>query len=762
MPGTSYQLVLAERYSGAPGMVARTLECFSYPAGVRLIMLDYDPEPEAIERLTGTHELMDRLARIWPAFSEVGWLATVSTSSAIRDKQTGDWLRPPEGLHVYILATGDVARWRELAKVRLWLAGYGYCRLASPNRHTGVASILERCLVDLTVFSPERLDYVAGAKIAKNAPFYQDWPNPELHPGGVLDLDSLPDVTEEEHNKYTALLAEARSRIEPEQRRLIRAHITSASPGRPESEVEHEINTRLAHAERGELDAIHPLYFDHGITCTAGTFSKAQDGKRLRDPLEPDYGPSQAVFHWRDGNWCIVSWAHGVKRVYQLVPEATESPPPDDENMDDLVARVAVAEEPARERKSQATLLVELAADAELFHTPEGDAYATIPIDGHRETWSLRNRAFRRWLARQFYRAHDKVPGSQALQDALGVLEGKALFDGPEYPVYTRLAEHDGNVYLDLANEGWEAVEITSRGWRVVVEPPVRFRRARGMSPLPHPVAGGRIDDLPHRLNIADDRDWILLAAWLVRAFKPRGPYPVLTLHGEQGSAKSVTTRMLRGIIDPNKAALRSEPRDGRDLVIAAQNGWVISLDNLSHLQPWLSDAICRLATGGGFGTRELYSNAEEVLFDAQRPIILNGIEELATRGDLLDRAIILYLPTIPEAQRRSEAEIWRDFEATRSKILGALLTAVNGALAKVATVKLDRLPRMADFALWVAAAEPALGCPEGAFLEAYTGNREQANELALEAALIVPRCGTCWPSVAGHGKGRQPSCCTP
>jgi hypothetical protein len=110
--------------------------------------------------------------------------------------------------------------------------------------------------------------------------------------------------------------------------------------------------------------------------------------------------------------------------------------------------------------------------------------------------------------------------------------------------------------------------------------------------------------------------------------------------------------RVLRALVDPNTAALRTTPRDERDLVIAANNGWLMALDNLSHLPDWLSDALCRLATGNGFATRELYTDAEEAIFATQRPIVKNGIEELATRGDLLDRSIVLYLPTIAEDQR--------------------------------------------------------------------------------------------------------------
>lgn len=140
----------------------------------------------------------------------------------------------------------------------------------------------------------------------------------------------------------------------------------------------------------------------------------------------------------------------------------------------------------------------------------------------------------------------------------------------------------------------------------------------------------------------------------------------------------------------------------------AANNGWLIALDNLSHLSPWLSDAMCRLATGSGFATRELYSDADEAMFAAQRPIILNGIEELATRDDLLDRSLLLYLPTIPEDKRKHEAGFKRVFEAASPLILGAILDCVSSAMQTLPGINLKRLPRMVDFAQCACAAAPA------------------------------------------------------
>jgi hypothetical protein len=168
--------------------------------------------------------------------------------------------------------------------------------------------------------------------------------------------------------------------------------------------------------------------------------------------------------------------------------------------------------------------------------------------------------------------------------------------------------------------------------------------------------------------------------------------------------------------------------------MIAATNSWMVAFDNLSDLESWLSDCLCRLSTGGGFSTRELYTDMDEMIFSAQRPALLNGIEEIVTRGDLLDRSLLLDLPPIPEDQRRPTSEFWRGFEAARPRLLGALLDAVSMALRRERTVRLAKLPRMADFAIWVTAAAPALGWSDDHFMSIYTANREQAHELALDA----------------------------
>jgi hypothetical protein len=282
-------------------------------------------------------------------------------------------------------------------------------------------------------------------------------------------------------------------------------------------------------------------------------------------------------------------------------------------------------------------------------------------------------------------------------------------------------------------------VKVTATGWTVILNPPVKFWRPQGMCPLPIPSQGGNLEELRRLINIGTgaeaDRNWALILAWLVAALRSRGPHPVLGLHGEQGSAKTTLARMLCNLVDPSTGTVRAEPRDIRDLAIAADHNWILAVDNISYIPDWLSDALCRLVTGSTIATRTLYENRAEELFVAQRPIILNGIGESTTRSDLLDRAILLHLPVIPAKARRTEEEIWSEFARIHPRILGALCDAVSAALLEHPKVKLNKLPRMADFATWAVAAESGLGLAPGAFMAAYDKNRAIANNLALECS---------------------------
>jgi hypothetical protein len=166
-----------------------------------------------------------------------------------------------------------------------------------------------------------------------------------------------------------------------------------------------------------------------------------------------------------------------------------------------------------------------------------------------------------------------------------------------------------------------------------------------------------------------------------------------------------------------------------------------VCFDNLSRLPEELADAACRLATGGGFGGRQLYSDHDEAIFDATRPLVFNAIPDLGTaRPDFLDRALIVEFLSITPEIRRDEAQFWREFSERRPRILGSLLDAAVAGLRNLPQVRLERPPRLADFALWVSACEEAMGMKPGEAMAACRANSVEARDLALEASpLYVP-----------------------
>jgi hypothetical protein len=371
-----------------------------------------------------------------------------------------------------------------------------------------------------------------------------------------------------------------------------------------------------------------------------------------------------------------------------------------------------------------------------LYHAPDGTAFADMTVADHVETWAVRSASFKRWLRRVFYEETGGAPNGETLETAVGALEARAQFDGATRPVGLRVAEQAGNIYIDLCDDRWRVIEVSVSGWSVLDKAPVKFRRTKAMLALPEPVPGGTVSVLEQHLHMSGAA-YVLSVSWLLAALRGRGPYPILVLAGEQGTGKSTVTRMLRRLVDPSVAALRTLPKDDRDAFIAASNAHVQAFDNLSGIPVAMADTICRLSTGGGHATRKLHTDSEEEIIDALRPVILNGIDDVATRSDLVDRALAVTLDVIPEEERRTEEQVWAAFDADAGRIFGGLLDALVHGLAHLSKVVLPRKPRMADYAVWVAACEPMLWEP-GQHLRIYQANRVETREVVLDADAVA------------------------
>lgn len=385
-------------------------------------------------------------------------------------------------------------------------------------------------------------------------------------------------------------------------------------------------------------------------------------------------------------------------------------------------------------RRSQTDIIVEYIRErAELFHGDNDVAYARDAGTG--EVRRIDGRAFRNWLADGFYRHTEKAVRDQALREARMTLEGMAM---QQYrPVHVRVAGEAGRYWLDVGEPGSSrAVRLEPGRWGVE-DADLMFTRADSAQPLPDPRPGGDIDLLWRIANVPEGSR-LLVITWLVECLRPDTPYPVVELLGEHGSAKSTTGQALRRLIDPNDADLRGAPASATDLFVSAGTNHFVCLENISHLPAPIQDAMCVIATGGGFARRKLYTDADESVITVKRPIIINGIAASITRQDLVSRTITVELPVIRDARERDKLDA--EFEANRPAILGALLDVAAKALEHLPDMKLppERRPRLLEFVLLGMAVAKALGRDPEEFLAEYETARQDGLERTLEASPVA------------------------
>ena len=357
-------------------------------------------------------------------------------------------------------------------------------------------------------------------------------------------------------------------------------------------------------------------------------------------------------------------------------------------------------------RQGKTELTIDIVTQwASTFCYESGKAYATFPVQlidpetgeasaAHQETWSFESKQFKGKVSRKFRNEYSVVPGETAINEAVEVIAVGAE-DMPPKPVYLRCApipnDEYGGVYIDLANDKWEVVEITNGGWRVIQSADclVKFRRVQHSRPLPFPERGGDIADIWKHINVQGEENQLLV----LECLRIETPYPVLELIAGQGSAKSTTQERLRQLIDPN--AVWSPVN--QDLSVSALGNHMISLNNLSGLSKSTQDFMCSVSTGGGDATRRLHTTEDEAAWETKRPIVMNGINQLVTRPDLADRTVCIELHRIKAYV--DEATLVAAWDKDYPKILGAVYDLMSGALRDLPGVKLDKMPRMGDFA---------------------------------------------------------------
>lgn len=397
-------------------------------------------------------------------------------------------------------------------------------------------------------------------------------------------------------------------------------------------------------------------------------------------------------------------------------------------------------------RPRRRDILSTVLSGSHLWRSPDGIAHASVKRhDGGREHMRCESKSFREHLTLSYLRLTGSGISGTALAECVNLGSARALDSGETRRPWRRCAlGDDGAVLLDLGggdpNGERRAVRITAGGWSVVaprdVEP--SFLRAPDALPLPEPEPGeAKAEALAEVINVDPDDDALaLLWGWIVCALRPfpeSGGYPALLVHGEQGSGKSMAARGLQALVDPSSLTGRSLPREDRDLFVTAGNRHLLSFDNLSGMGDAFADSLCRLATGGGFSGRTLHTDADETVFVATKPLLLNGIPAtILGRPDLAERALSVELR--PLQSRRTDAELAAAFVRLRPALLALACDGIASALRNLGRTTLADPPRMMDACTWAEAAAEGLGMAPGRIARAWAENRRAAEAEALES----------------------------
>lgn len=415
--------------------------------------------------------------------------------------------------------------------------------------------------------------------------------------------------------------------------------------------------------------------------------------------------------------------------------ETSEDLPQADEEMSEVNTKnrsKAEPEKPTDDRVPpvQAMLQAIEASDAVLFHDQYHDTYIAYHGNGS-EVAKINSKLSRLWLNRYAYINLKFVPTADTINRVLQTLSAQAHFEGNQHALGVRAVRNTDGLWYDL---GGRAVHITENGWKVTETVPLVFRRFPHQKNQVTPVSGGDLNLLLKYINITNESDRLLFLVYVVAAFIPDYPHPLLILHGAQGAGKTTPMKVMKELIDPSELGGLSAPKNIEGFVQTISHHSFMFYDNLSKMQEWFSDALARAATGDSFSKRELYTDDDDVIYRFQKTVALNGINQVVYKSDLLDRSILLNLERISPENRKEAQVFWLEFEADRPLILGAIFDTLANALALYPNIRLDRLPRMADFARWGYAIAEASGVSGDAFIKAYSRNIVVQHDEAIEA----------------------------
>lgn len=370
------------------------------------------------------------------------------------------------------------------------------------------------------------------------------------------------------------------------------------------------------------------------------------------------------------------------------------------------------------------------------YYTSENMAYVKIDLGKHSEIVRTDSKIFKHWLIYLYERTEDTVLSDSDIKTAISSIDSVAFFRGFRTDIYLRIAEKDNSIFLDLCNEQRQVLEINADGFTVLDESPVLFRRTDDMDEIPIPVFENKNDylKLGNYLNFGKVEDLNMIVAFLLASFRPSMPKPLINFTGEAGTGKSMNTRLIRKFIDPAKQKdLLKKEINMNEIPLAAQGQYLMAFDNLSGISKEGSDLLCIVSTGGVMTTRKLYTNSDEIIVDLKKTVILNGIDEISKRQDLVSRTIFVETPRLKPAEKKTEADIWKEFNKDYPYILGSLINAVSAGLKNKGN-DTSSYSRMIDFGRFIADCSDALDWETGYWQAIYSDNQVSGIEQSINS----------------------------
>jgi len=399
------------------------------------------------------------------------------------------------------------------------------------------------------------------------------------------------------------------------------------------------------------------------------------------------------------------------------------------------------------------------------------DQYKTphiyIEDQGIHKVFKINSREFKRFLHFFYYQSQGETIKSEHLKDVILTLEAFSNY-GKQIELHNRITtfgkDENLEIWIDLCDDKWRSIKVTKDGWEIVEKTPPIFMRYKHMQPFTIPkkpdatydTYGCECESLPPTLpnnlevngegrgvsltpatvsivipsektldkffkfaNVSED-DRLLTKTLLVSYFVPHVPHVGNCVHGPKGSAKSTFHKLFKQLIDPSSVQVLDLPRDKNELLQVLFHHYVVWFDNINYLSGWISDLFCRVITGAGAQKRQLYTDDDDIVYRLVRVLGFNGINIAAVKEDLLDRLVLLKLDAISPENRKSERELYEEFDRIKPYLVYEIVEALSKAIAKYPTVKPEKLFRMADFTKWGCAISEALGYTQKEFLDAY------------------------------------------